>query len=129
MYDYLDPKMTVESNFPLSDGNRRSLSGRDGVGYSGRVLQAGDTLSFIMDEPVECGRITFTSGAPSSGMFYVTDAYVVYTTADGRTVNAGELYHGELTFCPESSVKEVHVVMTGSNDGYTAVLRGLMIER
>ena len=129
LYDYLDPKMTVESNFPLSDGNKRSLAGREGVGYSGRVLQAGDTLSFIMDEPVVCSRITFTSGAPASGMFYVTDACVVYVTEDGRTVNAGELYHGELTFCPEAPVKEVHVVMTGANDGYTAVLRGLIIER
>ena len=129
LYDYLDPKMTVESNFPLSDGNKRSLSGRDGVGYSGRVLQAGDTLSFIMDEPVVCSRITFTSGAPSSGMFYVTDAYVEYVTADGEAVRAGELYHGELAFEPLSPVKEVRVVMTDSNDGYTAVLRGLMIEK
>ena len=129
LYDYLDPKMTVESNFPLSDGNKRSLSGRDGVGYSGRVLQAGDTLSFIMEEPVECSRITFTSGAPSSGMFYVTDAYVEYVTADGEAVRAGELYHGELAFEPLSPVKEVRVVMTDSNDGYTAVLRGLMIEK
>lgn len=129
LYDYLDPKMTVESNFPLSDGNKRSLSGRDGVGYSGRVLQAGDTLSFIMEEPVECSRITFTSGAPSSGMFYVTDAYVEYVTADGEAVRAGDLYHGELAFEPLSPVKEVRVVMTDSNDGYTAVLRGLMIEK
>ena len=88
LYDYIEPEMTVESNFPLSDGNKRSLAGRDGVGYSGRVLQAGDTLSFVMAQPVECSRITVTSGAPSSGMFYVTDAYVEYVTADGEPVNS-----------------------------------------
>ena len=64
LYDYIEPEMTVESNFPLSDGNKRSLAGREGVGYSGRVLQAGDTLSFVMAQPVECSRITVTSGAP-----------------------------------------------------------------
>lgn len=129
LYDYIEPEMTVESNFPLSDGNKRSLAGREGVGYSGRVLQAGDTLSFVMAQPVECSRIRVTSGAPSSGMFYVTDAYVEYVTADGETVRAGELYHGELVFEPLSPVKEVRMVMTDSNDGYTAVLRGLTIER
>ena len=111
--------MTVESNFPLSDGNKRSLAGREGVGYSGRVLQAGDTLSFVMAQPVECSRITVTSGA----------AYVEYVTADGEAVRAGELYHGELVFEPLSPVKELRMIMTDSNDGYTAVLRGLTIER
>ena len=62
-------------------------------------------------------------------MFYVTDAYVEYVTADGQTVNAGELYRGTLSFEPCGAVTQVRVVMTDSNDGYTAVLHGLSIEK
>lgn len=128
LYHYIDPEMTVESNFPLSAKNLESLAGRDGVGYSGRVLQEGDVLTYAMASPVECSRITVSSGDPYSGIFYITDAYVEYTTSDGRTVNAGELYHGSLSFVPSGAVTQVRVVMTDSNDGYTAVLRGLEIE-
>lgn len=128
LYRYIDPEMTVESNFPLSENNLKSLASRGGVGYSGRVLQEGDVLTFSMAAPVECSRITVSSGAPSSGMFYVTDAYVEYTTADGRTLNAGDLYHGTLTFEPCGAVTRVRIVMTDANDGYTAVFHGLKIE-
>ena len=129
LYHYIEPEMTVESNFPLSENNLKALARRGGVGYSQRVLQEGDVLTYTMTAPVECSRITVTSGAPSSGMFYVTDAYVEYTTADGQTVNAGELYHGTLSFEPCGPVTQVRVVMTDSNDGYTAVLHGLSIEK
>ena len=129
LYHYVDPEMTVQSNFPLLEGNLKSLARRGGTGYSDRVLQAGDTLVYKMNAPVECSRITLTSGAPSSGMFYVTDAYVEYVTEDGRTVNAGPLYHGELSFVPEGPVVQVRMVVTDSNDAYTAVLRGLLIEK
>lgn len=129
LYSYIDPEMTVTCNFPISEGNLASLAKRDGTGYSGRVLQAGDVLAYTMESPVTCSRITVTSGAPSSGMFYVTDAYVEYTTADGSTVKAGELYHGELSFSPVAPVTRVRIVMTDSNDGYTAVFRGLKIEK
>lgn len=129
LYHYIDPEMTVESNFPLSGKNRESMARRGGVGYSGRVLQKGDVLTYTMASPVECSRITVSSGDPSSGMFYITDAYVEYTTSDGRTVNAGELYRGSLSFEPSGAVTQVRVVMTDSNDGYTAVMQGLKIEK
>lgn len=129
LYHYVDPEMTVQSNFPLLEGNLKSLARRGGTGYSDRVLQAGDTLVYKMNAPVECSRITLTSGAPSSGMFYVTDAYVEYVTEDGCTVDAGPLYHGELSFVPEGPVVQVRMVVTDSNDAYTAVLRGLLIEK
>ncbi|HIZ88299.1 MAG TPA: beta-N-acetylhexosaminidase [Candidatus Coprenecus pullistercoris] len=129
LYDYLEPSTVVKANFPMSDKYLESLASRDGVGLSDRTLRAGDTLAYVFDSPVDCSRITFTSGAPSSGMFYVTDAYVEYVTDAGETLNAGVLYHGELTFRPEAPVREVRVVMTDSNDAYTAVFRGLMIEK
>lgn len=129
LYHYIDPEMTVESNFPLSESNLRSLASRGGVGYSQRTLMEGDVLTYTMSVPVQCSRITVSSGAPSSGMFYVTDAYVEYTTEDGSVVRAGELCHGELSFRPSAPVMEVRVVMTDSNDGYTAVLHGLEIEK
>lgn len=105
------------------------MARRGGVGYSGRVLQKGDVLTYTMASPVECSRITVSSGDPSSGMFYITDAYVEYTTSDGCTVNAGELYRGSLSFEPSGAVTQVRVVMTDSNDGYTAVMQGLKIEK
>ena len=41
LYDYIDPEMTVESNFPLSDGNKRSLAGREGISrWSAAGLQS-----------------------------------------------------------------------------------------
>lgn len=129
LYHYIDPEMTVESNFPLLEGNLESLARRGGTGYSDRVLQEGDVLTYRMASPVECSRITVSSGAPSSGMFYVTDAYVEYTTADGSVVRAGDLYHGELSFEPSAPVTQVRIVMTDSNDGYTAVFHGLRIEK
>ena len=129
LHEYMDPDMTVESNFPLSGNNLKALARRGGVGYSQRVLQKGDVLTYIMAAPVECSRITVSSGAPESGMFYVTDAYVEYDTADGQTVNAGKLYRGTLSFEPCGAVTQVRVVMTDSNDGYTAVLHGLSIEK
>ena len=129
LYHYVDPEMTVESNFPLLEGNLESLSRRGGTGYSARVLQEGDVLTYRMASPVECSRITVSSGAPSSGMFYVTDAYVEYETENGTVVRAGELYHGELSFEPSARVTQVRIVMTDSNDGYTAVFHGLRIEK
>ena len=127
LYHYIDPEMTVESNFPLLEGNLESLARRGGTGYSDRVLREGDVLTYRMASPVECSRITVSSGAPSSGMFYVTDAYVEYETEDGTVVRAGDLYHGELS--PSAPVTQVRIVMTDSNDGYTAVFHGLRIEK
>ena len=129
LYHYIDPEMTVESNFPLLEGNLESLARRGGTGYSDRVLQEGDVLTYRMASPVECSRITVSSGAPSSGMFYVTDAYVEYETENGTVVRAGDLYHGELSFEPSAPVTQVRIVMTDSNDGYTAVFHGLRIEK
>lgn len=129
LYHYIDPEMTVESNFPLLEGNLESLARRGGTGYSDRVLREGDVLTYRMASPVECSRITVSSGAPSSGMFYVTDAYVEYETEDGTVVRAGDLYHGELSFEPSAPVTQVRIVMTDSNDGYTAVFHGLRIEK
>ena len=126
---YIDPEMTVGSNFPLLEGNLESLARRGGTGYSDRVLREGDVLTYTMASPVECSRITVSSGAPSSGMFYVTDAYVEYTVEDGSVVRAGELYHGELSFTPSAPVTQVRIVVTDSNDGYTAVFHGLKIEK
>ena len=62
-------------------------------------------------------------------MFYVTDAYVEYETENGTVVRAGDLYHGELSFEPSAPVIQVRIVMTDSNDGYTAVFHGLRIEK
>ena len=129
LYHYIDQEMTVESNFPLLEGNLESLARRGGTGYSDRVLQEGDVLTYRMASPVECSRITVSSGAPSSGMFYVTDAYVEYETENGTVVRAGDLYHGELSFEPSAPVTQVRIVMTDSNDGYTAVFHGLRIEK
>lgn len=129
LYHYIDPEMTVESNFPLLEGNLESLARRGGTGYSDRVLQEGDVLTYRMASPVECSRITVSSGAPSSGMFYVTDAYVEYETENGTVVRAGDLYHGELSFEPSAPVTQVRIVMADSNDGYTAVFHGLRIEK
>lgn len=93
------------------------------------MLQEGDVLTYRMASPVECSRITVSSGAPSSGMFYVTDAYVEYETENGTVVRAGDLYHGELSFEPSAPVTQVRIVMADSNDGYTAVFHGLRIEK
>lgn len=129
LYGYVDPEITVETNIPLLEGNLQSLACRGKAGYSRRVLQAGDTLSYIMADPVECSRITVRSGVPSSGMFYVTDAVVEYSTEDGVFIPAGELYNGELSFVPSGPVKEVRMVITAPNDAYTAVFQGLFIEK
>ena len=37
LYHYIDPEMTVESNFPLLEGNLENLSRRGGTGYSDRT--------------------------------------------------------------------------------------------
>lgn len=129
LYHYLDPEMTVETNIPLLDGNLKSLERRGGTGYSTRVLQAGDTLTFRLAAPAQCSRITLKTGVPSSEMFYVTDAYVEYEDAEGNVFNAGPLYHGMIEFCPQTEMQAVRMVVTDSNDAYTAVLQGLRIEK
>lgn len=129
LYGYIDPDMTVETNIPLLEGNLESLAHRGRPGYSTRVLQAGDTLSYRMNEPVGCSRITVRSGVPSSGMFYVTDAEVEYCMPGGVSVKAGKMHNGTVSFVPDGPVTEVRIVVTAPNDAYTAVFQGLFIEK
>ena len=92
-------------------------------------LQAGETLTYVFDEPVVCTTIHVPTGYAHIPFYGVSEGYVEYSY-DGVNFIKGEdfhLYHAYIRN-PELPVKAVRIVITAPNDGWSCCFQNLKIE-
>ena len=96
---------------------------------SKKKLQAGETLTYVFDEPVACTTIHVPTGYAHIPFYGVSEGYVEYSY-DGVNFIKGEdfhLYHAYIRN-PELPVKAVRIVITAPNDGWSCCFQNLKIE-
>ena len=115
----------MKSNAPLTNitGYNFRLIAR-----SDKRLEAGQTLTYIFDEPVQCTKIGVPTGYAHIPFYGVSDGYVEYSY-DGETFIKGpefKRYYAEISEF-EAPVKAVRIVITMPNDGSTCCFQNLKI--
>lgn len=133
LHEYITPKVTIETdidflpNTKLEDITTYNFNNR--IRTNGKV-KAGQTLTYIFEEPVECSVIHIPTGYPHIPFYGVSDGYVEYSY-DGINFIKGEdfyRYHAYIKN-PKSPIKAVRIVITDSNDGWSCNFQNLKIEK
>jgi hexosaminidase len=96
---------------------------------SKKKLQAGETITYVFEEPVACKTIHVPTGYAHIPFYGVSDGYVEYSY-DGVNFIKGEDFHQYHAYIqnPESPVKAVRIVITAPNDGWSCCFQNLKIE-
>lgn len=132
LHHYITPKVKVETDIPIWEKSK--LEDLTTYNFNKRVrtkerLQAGQTLTYIFDEPVECKTIHIPTGYTNIPFYGVSNGYVEYSY-DGVNFIKGEEFYRYHAYIrnPEKGVKAVRIVITGPNDGYSCNFQNLKIE-
>lgn len=132
LHHYITPKVKVETDIPIWEKSK--LEDLTTYNFDKRVrtkerLQAGQTLTYIFDEPVECNTIHIPTGYTNIPFYGVSNGYVEYSY-DGVNFIKGEEFYRYHAYIrnPEKGVKAVRIVITGPNDGYSCNFQNLKIE-
>lgn len=132
LHHYITPKVKVETDIPIWEKSK--LEDLTTYNFNKRVrtkerLQAGQTLTYIFDEPVECTTIHIPTGYTNIPFYGVSNGYVEYSY-DGVNFIKGEEFYRYHAYIrnPEKGVKAVRIVITGPNDGYSCNFQNLKIE-
>ena len=132
LHHYITPKVKVETDIPIWEKSK--LEDLTTYNFNKRVrtkerLQAGQTLTYIFDEPVECNTIHIPTGYTNIPFYGVSNGYVEYSY-DGVNFIKGEEFYRYHAYIrnPEKGVKAVRIVITGPNDGYSCNFQNLKIE-
>ena len=132
LHHYITPKVKVETDIPIWEKSK--LEDLTTYNFNKRVrskerLQAGQTLTYIFDEPIECNTIHIPTGYTNIPFYGVSNGYVEYSY-DGVNFIKGEEFYRYHAYIrnPEKGVKAVRIVITGPNDGYSCNFQNLKIE-
>ena len=132
LHHYITPKVKVETDIPIWEKSK--LEDLTTYNFNKRVrskerLQAGQTLTYIFDEPIECNTIHIPTGYTNIPFYGVSNGYVEYSY-DGVNFIEGEEFYRYHAYIrnPEKGVKAVRIVITGPNDGYSCNFQNLKIE-
>ncbi|NMB36535.1 MAG: family 20 glycosylhydrolase [Bacteroidales bacterium] len=122
----IETDIKMKSNTPLT--NITGYNFRQ-IARSDKRLEAGQALTYIFDEPVQCTKIGIPTGYAHIPFYGVSDGYVEYSY-DGKTFIKGpefKRYYAEISGF-EAPVKAVRIVITMPNDGSTCCFQNLRIE-
>jgi hexosaminidase len=128
---WLKPSVRVETDIKMKSSNPlTNITGYNfrHIARSDKRLEAGQTLTYIFDEPVECSKIGVPTGYAHIPFYGVSDGYVEYSY-DGETFIKGpefKRYYAEISGF-EAPVKAVRIVITMPNDGSTCCFQNLRI--
>lgn len=132
LHNYLTPKVKIETDIEFMPNT--NLDAITSYNFNNRVrtkerLKAGQTLTYIFEEPVECNTIHVPTGYTNIPFYGVSEGYVEYSY-DGVNFIKGEdfyRYHAYIKNI-EAPVKAVRIVITEPNDGYSCNFQNLKIE-
>jgi N-acetyl-beta-hexosaminidase len=135
LHQYIYPQTTVETNIS-SDQDVNCLADKDLWTYytSDRPLQKGDYVLFTFDEPVECSKISMSTGYYTLTLFGVPNGNMEYSI-DGQNFIKGQDFYrddkeGYMSFIvPTDPVKAVKVNVTGIGEGEFGIIQDLRIEK
>lgn len=132
LHHYITPKVRVETDIPLWE--KSNINDITTYNFNSRIrtkerLVAGQTLTYIFEEPVECNTIHVPTGYANIPFYGVSNGYVEYSY-DGVNFIKGEEFYRYHAYIrnPEAPVKAVRIVITGPNDGYSCNFQNLKIE-
>lgn len=128
---YRKPLTTVQGSFEVQSRTPLTvLADYNANAYvrSTGVLKKGDWLLYTFAEPLNCQKITVSTGIPGIALYYVESGYVAYSTDGENFVNAGELTYGILSFAPPKGVKAVKIVMGDENYSVQNAFTHLLVE-
>lgn len=132
LHQYLTPKVSIVTDMEFQPKTKLS----DITSYnfkkwirSKKKLQAGETITYVFEEPVACKTIHVPTGYAHIPFYGVSDGYVEYSY-DGVNFIKGEDFHQYHAYIrnPEAPVKAVRIVITAPNDGWSCCFQNLKIE-
>ena len=125
----IQPHCIVETNMKVSEKNLSILKEYQEKKYcrfEGRA-KAGDYITFIFDEPVECSVIDILTGRSNVDFYGLTEGYAEYSengvNYNGRT----EVDCSRIVLTPNTKVKSVRITVTGESDAQNFYLTPLKI--
>lgn len=131
--EYITPEVEIQSSFKgehprfpvknITDYNFKTYWRTERTG------QAGDEVTYLFKEPVQCSRITIETGIPNIDLYGVTDGYVKYTYDGTNWIKGDPMIENTAIITPEQPVKGVKIVFTDATDALCVALRDLKIER
>jgi len=128
---WIQPAVRVETDIKMKSNT--PLTNITGYNYkmiarSDKRLEAGQTLTYIFDEPVECSKIGVPTGYAHIPFYGVSDGYVEYSYDGVNFIKGADFkrYYAEITGF-EAPVKAVRIVVTMPNDGSTCCFQNLRI--
>ena len=132
LHRYLTPKVSIVTDMEFQPKTKLT----DITSYnfkkwvrSKKKVQAGETLTYVFDEPVACKTIHVPTGYAHIPFYGVSDGYVEYSY-DGVNFLRGEDFHQYHAYIRnlEAPVKAVRIVITAPNDGWSCCFQNLRIE-
>ncbi|MBR6464976.1 MAG: beta-N-acetylhexosaminidase [Bacteroidales bacterium] len=125
----IQPKMSIETNMRSSDKNLSILKKYQENKYcrfEGRA-KAGDYITFIFDEPVECSVIDILTGRSNVDFYGLTEGYAEYSEDGVNYKGKTEVDCSRIVLTPNTKVKSVRITVTGESDGQNFFLPPLKI--
>lgn len=131
-HHYITPKVRVETDIQMWE--KSNIEDLTTYNFNKRVrtkerLKAGQTLTYIFEEPVKCKTIHIPTGYTNIPFYGVSNGYVEYSY-DGVNFIKGEEFYRYHAYIKDikAPVKAVRIVITDPNDGYSCNFQNLKIE-
>ncbi|MBQ6311456.1 MAG: beta-N-acetylhexosaminidase [Bacteroidales bacterium] len=125
----IQPHFTVETNMKVSEKNLSILKEYQEKKYcrfEGRA-KAGDYITFIFDEPVECSVIDILTGRSNVDFYGLTEGYAEYSEDGVNYKGKAEVDCSRIVLTPNTKVKSVRITVTGESDAQNFYLTPLKI--
>lgn len=125
----LRPYFEIETNMKASEKNLSILKEYKENAYcrfEGRA-KAGDYITFIFDEPVQCSVIDIVTGRANVDFYGLTEGYAEYSEDGVNYKGKTEVDCSRIVLTPDTKVKSVRITVTGESDGQNFFLTPLKI--
>ena len=131
LHHYLTPKVRIETDIEFMP--KTNIEDITTYNFNKRIrskerLAAGQTLTYIFEEAVECKVIHVPTGYSNIPFYGVSEGYVEYSYDGVNYIKGENFYRYHAYIYPEAPIKAVRIVITGPNDGYSCNFQNLMIE-
>ncbi len=131
LHHYLTPKVRIETDIEFMP--KTNIEDITTYNFNKRIrskerLAAGQTLTYIFEEAVECKVIHVPTGYSNIPFYGVSEGYVEYSYDGVNYIKGENFYRYHAYIYPEAPVKAVRIVITEPNDGYSCNFQNLMIE-
>lgn len=129
IHNYIQPAFEIETNMRSSEKNLSILKEYQENKYcrfEGRA-KAGDYITFIFNEPVDCSVIDIVTGRANVDFYGLTEGYAEYSEDGVNYKGKTEVDCSRIVLTPNTKVKSVRITVTGESDAQNFYLTPLRI--